>query len=164
MRTSRILITVFAAAFIFHIAFYFPQLPDSIESHFDGAGRPDGWMSKRSFLVLEIILLGSLLFEFLAIPWMIERLPDRWINLPNRDQWLSGERRAATFLTIRKFFEWFAVASFAVFTLSNHLVFAANLRREPLRSDLLITSLVVYFIFVAVWLIMFIAGFYRVEK
>ncbi|MGD9589435.1 MAG: DUF1648 domain-containing protein [Pyrinomonadaceae bacterium] len=164
MRPSRIIILVLAAAFFAHIAYYVPQLPATIASHFDGAGRADGWMSRNAFLILEAAILVLLFFEFLGIPWLIELLPERWINLPNRDHWLSAERRASSFLTIRKFFEYFAAVSLALLMIANHLVFNANLRGENLRSDLLIVVLTVYFVFVAVWLIMLIARFSRIKN
>ena len=31
------------------IAYFYPQLPDTVASRFDGAGRPNGWAPKGAF-------------------------------------------------------------------------------------------------------------------
>lgn len=161
MRVSRFIIVFLAALFIVHIGYFFPRLPDSVASHFDGVGRPDSWMNKGGFLALEVVILGSLVFQFLGIPWLIEKMPTRWINLPNRDHWLAPKRREASLLTIRIFFEWFAAVTLMFFLFVNQLVFTANIQAGYLNNEWLIAILIAYFAFVAIWLIMLITRFLR---
>lgn len=161
MRPSRLIAFILVALFVSHLVYFYPQLPETIASHFDGAGRADGWMTKRSFLVLEAVILGFILLEFVGVPWLIERMPNRWINLPNRDHWLSPSRRDGSLRAIRKMFEWFASAALVFLIFVNQLVFIANIHSENLNSAVFIGILIGYFAFVAVWLIMLVVRFRR---
>jgi Domain of unknown function (DUF1648) len=49
------------------VAYYYPRLPDNVASHFDWMGRPDGWMSKSSFLAFEFGLTVFLAVLFAAV-------------------------------------------------------------------------------------------------
>ena len=40
---------------ILQAAWYYPRLPETVASHFSGSGIPDGWMSKQSFLLIELM-------------------------------------------------------------------------------------------------------------
>ena len=73
-------------------AWYWPALPERVASHFDGAGRPNGWSSKESFVGL---MLGMTVFHaalFLGIEQLVRRAPAKWINLPHKEEWLAPAR------------------------------------------------------------------------
>lgn len=40
---------------ILQAAWYYPQLPEMVASHFGVSGKPDGWMSRQSFLLVELM-------------------------------------------------------------------------------------------------------------
>ena len=42
-------------------ASYSPRLPETLATHFDGAGRPNDWMSKHGFFGFHLALLGTTL-------------------------------------------------------------------------------------------------------
>ena len=72
------------------------HLPARVASHFDGAGRANGWMSRDAMLGWQ---LGTVLFiaaRFEGIVALQPLLPAEVVNLPHRDYWLAPERRAAT--------------------------------------------------------------------
>lgn len=77
-------------------AWYWPALPERVASHFDGAGRPNGWSSRGGFVGL---MLGMTVFHaalFLGIEQVVRRAPARWINLPHKEEWLAPGREART--------------------------------------------------------------------
>jgi serine/threonine-protein kinase len=77
-------------------AWHWPALPERVASHFDGAGRPDGWTSRGSFVGL---MLGMTVFHaavFLGLEQLVRRSPKRWINLPHKEEWLAPGREART--------------------------------------------------------------------
>lgn len=54
-----------------------PRLPDVVSMHFDLAGRPDGWGSRKSVLLLP----ATSLFLYVLLT-AVERLPPHWYNYP----------------------------------------------------------------------------------
>lgn len=156
---ARILIFLLLGLFVGQAMYYFSALPEHIASHFDGAGNPDGWMSRSSFFGLQAVLLVLLVTEFLVLPYIIERMPDSLINIPNKHHWLSVERRRETFGTIRRYLEWFAVATLTLFLFVNQLLYTANIEHKNLSGPWMWTILIVYFLFVIVWLIKFAMQF-----
>jgi serine/threonine-protein kinase len=100
MKPFRRVLVPFLLSYLLYGAFVFAtslDLPDPVASHFNGAGRPDGWMSRARYL-LFISLFGFCFPLVIAASTSITRLlPDRFINIPHRSHWLAPERRAATF-------------------------------------------------------------------
>ena len=72
---------------------YYPMLPEVVASHFDGAGRANGWMPRESFAVLYVLLFLVMGVLFVGGTQLLGRIPDGLINLPNREYWLAPERR-----------------------------------------------------------------------
>jgi uncharacterized membrane protein len=159
MAFSRMLLFILIGIFVAQSVYYFTALPEKVASHFDGTGTPDGWMSRSGFIALEAIILAILAFQFLALPYLIEKLPNSFMNIPHKDHWLSDERRVETFAFMRRYLEWFAAVSLLLFILINQLVYAANIERQNLQSGKMWVILVGYFVFVAVWLVMFVRHF-----
>ena len=70
-------------------------LPDLVASHFDGAGAPNGWMTRNAYrLVTMAFAVGLPLFVTLAIALCARLIPARYVNIPNKHYWLAPERRA----------------------------------------------------------------------
>ncbi len=159
MRLSRIVLLFLIGIFVAQISYYYPNLPETMASHFNGLGEPDGWMSKQSFILLEGVILAVIVFEFALLPLLIEKMPDSLLNLPNKDFWLAKERRAETFLTIRRSFEWFSILLLGLFIEVNQLVFTANINRENLPPGKMWLIIGAFLFFVAFWLINFTRRF-----
>lgn len=72
------------------------RLPDPVASHFDPAGDADGFMPRGLYIaiMMAVTVIVPLLVAIL-INIALHRRGAR-INLPNRDHWLSPERRAET--------------------------------------------------------------------
>lgn len=54
---------------------------------------PDRWGSPTSLLVAHGCVIGFGTVLFWALPELVRRAPQSMINLPNKDYWLSPERR-----------------------------------------------------------------------
>ena len=123
-----ILILAYAA----QIVYFYPQLPETIASHFDASGQANGFMSKNSFFVSFTILPAFLTAMFSLIPKWLPKMPDSMVNLPNKEYWLTPERREQTFARLGNFFAWLNVAVVAVFVAVNQIVLTANvMRKDP---------------------------------
>lgn len=113
------------------LAWFYPQLPAQIATHFNGRGAPDGWSSKTSFLLLQGVMLVLLPALFVGLALLLPRLPASMINLPHRDYWLAPARRAETLHTVSLFL--LVIGCIIVLFLGGlmHFVMAANLTPPP---------------------------------
>jgi serine/threonine-protein kinase len=99
-----------------------------LATHFDGTGRPNGWMS-RSFHLWFILVFGLTFPLLMAVILFLARfLPDRLINIPHRDYWLAAERRADTFAYLLRQSFWFACIGVCFVAGIHFLIVQANLR------------------------------------
>jgi ABC-type Fe3+-siderophore transport system permease subunit len=114
-----------------HIAWAAPRLPATVASHFDAAGHSNGWMSREAFLGLYAAMIPGLAVLFALAGGILERVPDRWINLPNKAYWLHPSRRAETFAYWRRWFAAFGGATLAFLIAVMHLAIRANLADPP---------------------------------
>ena len=64
---------------------YYPQLPAQLASHFDAAGRPNGWSSKSAYFALQAFIVLVLTLCFAALPaWLF--LDEASSNLDDASQ------------------------------------------------------------------------------
>lgn len=128
MKTSLpILFLLLVAAALAQALWQHDRLPARVATHFDLAGRADGWMSRdnQTKAHLGLVLFIAVMLEGLAR--LSPRLPDGLVNLPHRDYWLAPERRAATHAWIAGLFRLIGCVLMAFFLALFHLVYRANL-------------------------------------
>ena len=126
-KTATWLLVLLILAAAGHAAHYYPLLPETVASHFGLGGEADGWTSKSSFLtfyVVLIVLLGGLC---LGLAIWLPRFPDYLINLPNREYWLTPERRPAALAALTGNLLWLGCATMAFLIAVMHLTFLVNL-------------------------------------
>ena len=87
---SLICLTVFAAAFIIYTT---RSLPDTVATHFGSGNQASGWMSRQGYLLFTLgFMIGISTLVSVAVGTLPRKYP-QWTNVPNRDYWLSAERR-----------------------------------------------------------------------
>jgi uncharacterized membrane protein len=148
-------------AAVLQAVYYTPQLPETMASHFDAEGIPDGWSSKPVFLALYFAVLGMTVLIFAVLPAGLAHIPERWLSLPNKQYWWAPERRAATVAFIRGRMLALGAANVALAVFIHQLVIDANLMPEPRLSGAAFWALAIYAGYVAVWLALFVAWFWR---
>jgi uncharacterized membrane protein len=67
--------------------------PPQVPVHYGLNGTPDRWGSSMSLLVMHACIIGLGTLLFLALPEFVRRAPSSMLNLPNKEYWLSPERR-----------------------------------------------------------------------
>ena len=83
-------LTVFAVAFVIYTTRY---LPETVATHFGAGNQANGWMSRDFYLLFMLsFMIGISSFVSLAVGTLPRKFP-QWTNVPNRDYWLSVERR-----------------------------------------------------------------------
>jgi uncharacterized membrane protein len=96
--------------FVFSAATY-ADLPDPIPVHFDGQGRPNGWLDKSwwSWLALPLFALGLTVIMFASarlVDWT--RRHPRWLNMPHKQEFLAlpAHRQAPIWRMMRQIVLW----------------------------------------------------------
>jgi uncharacterized membrane protein len=136
---SRQLPTILFLAMVVCVAtavvLMWPHLPARLATHFNAAGAANGWSSKDQLLKMLLSELAPFLVLFVAAGWF-RRLPDRFMNLPNKEYWLAPARREATFAAFRDWMRWFLIVVFGLLAFMMLEVLRENLAPAP-RLDLL---------------------------
>jgi uncharacterized membrane protein len=160
MKASRILLLIGMALAVLQIAHYYPLMPETMASHFDGAGRPNGYQSRGAFFALTAVMLGAVVAIFIGLASLIRLLPTSWVNLPHREYWLAPERRESSVEFIGRQMEGFGVATLLLLLLVVQAAIEANLAPQPrIDSDSMWLVLVLYFLYTAVWMVRFLRHF-----
>jgi uncharacterized membrane protein len=137
-RAPLCALTVLGFAWAAHLAYFLPQLPEPIASHFAGNGQPDGWMSRAGFVGFEACLVGFMAGVFLGVGWLGRRYGATLIHVPNREYWFAPERSEASSARLLQALLWLLAGVVAFVIAVNQLVFEANRSRAGLSgADLL---------------------------
>ncbi len=131
---SFIALLASAAAGVLVLSYHWRRLPEQVASHFSGSGVADGWMSRDThfFMASGLVVFLTLMFVVLAVA--IQKLDPKWINIPNKDHWFSGELEGRTRLDLSAWSYWYGAAMNVFLLFVFHLVYLANLS-SPVKMD-----------------------------
>ena len=162
MRSRRSALLLLASLVLVALvsAWWYPQLPEVVASHFNGSGVADGWMSKDMFfLVMALAGVGSALCVA-GGAWIVRVVDPSRLNLPNKDYWLAPQRREQALDRMQSLllqYSWVTVVGVAACL---HLVASTNLMPEPvLPNGPFLAGLAAYLLYTAVWLAWLLVGF-----
>jgi uncharacterized membrane protein len=135
-RWAATLLLAIAAATAVRCALVWPWLPETVASHFDARGEPNGFQPRSAFVAFA---LGSQLLVvavFALLPALLHRIPPRWINLPHKDAWLRSGRFDEALDRYAAWSLWFGCATAALLLAIFELAIQANLTRRPMDATL----------------------------
>jgi uncharacterized membrane protein len=159
-RMPLIVFLVLCALCVAQALYYYPQLPDKVASHFGASGQPDSWSTRNFFVAFYLMAVGFTASMFLAIHFGMSKMPASLINLPNKDYWLSPERRQQTSGFMSRQLLWFGCATLLLLLDIFYQSFQVHLgRAEGLSHPML--SLGLYIGFSVVWSIGLMIKFSR---
>lgn len=158
MRVRHLALIVLVLLFLVQNLYYYPILPSIMASHFDGGGVANGFASKNAFFLLEFVGFVLIAAEMALLPWLTGKMPDAFINLPNKAFWLAPDQRLYAFAKFKTYFQWFGVGLLTLAICVNQLVYNANLTRESLDQGIWVV-LGLYLLFVVIWMIKFVRAF-----
>ena len=148
LRTPQALILLIVAA-VAQLAWLAPGMPDRVATHFDGAGNPNGWMSRAGMAGFQLTILAVMGGTFLGLPVLLNRLPTTMINIPHREYWLSPERRAGSMTALRN---WMAVMGcgvvFLLMAVTRMLHHANRMTPPRLSSGVFVVCLAAFLLYV----------------
>ena len=158
-----VLITLLVVA-VAQVAHYYPQLPGKVATHFGGSGQPDGSSPKNTFVLMNTILFGSLSLLFIAIAWLIPKLPASLINIPHKEYWLAPERKQQTLQSFGAQVLWLNNATMAFLLLLFNLIIRKNLSGAPRLGAVFWILFASYMIFVIVWAVVMYLRYLNLPK
>src|ERR1700692_516377 len=144
--------------------YYAQRLPDIVGSHFGTSGFASAWQTKMAFFTVELTVIVVATIVSFAVPRLIAAMPASAINLPNKEFWLSPERREDTISFLRSQMAWFGCALLAFLLFVMELVFRANLQPPPrLNNAAFVPALLAFLAFSSTWTIRLVFHFSRTE-
>ena len=162
MSKSRLALVLLLLAVAAHIAYYYGRVPDSLASHFGGSGRPNAWSSRTAFFGLYAALALLMAAVFGYMPLILARMSASSFNIPHREYWLSGERRAESLAFIGDRMARMGSATLLFMMAMMQLVIVTNFRQPPtLPTAPFLIVMGAYMINLAVWILRFRGHFKR---
>ena len=158
--TSRIILLLSGMSGIVLAIVLFSGSPEHVAIHFNATGQPDGWASREMNLALWVIVHLFLTGMFYTMPMALDKTPDCYISLPNRDYWLAPERRSMTITLFAHYMYVFGSAMNMFFIAIGYLVFQANMQPPyALNNAIMYGLLGVFLLFTIIWLMLFYRRF-----
>jgi uncharacterized membrane protein len=111
--------------------YYYPQLPETVASHFSGSGTPNGWSSRQEFFGIYWGMVVVMLLVLYGLPLLYRRFPKISSNIPNKEYWMAPERREETFAFLSARMHWFANATIVFLISTMQLVILTNFDAQP---------------------------------
>jgi uncharacterized membrane protein len=144
---------------ILQVIYYYPQVPNTVASHFDGLGSPNAWSSKNGFFGLYLAMILLLVIVFIFAPAWSESRIRFGMKIPNRDYWLAPERLQQTKEFFRRQMIIMGVVHLLLAIYTIQLAILANLSQQLRLHSSIAWALGLYFTFIIGWLIHFYMHF-----
>ncbi|MGA2445388.1 MAG: DUF1648 domain-containing protein [Opitutaceae bacterium] len=126
-------------------AWYYPQLPGLVATHFDATGRANGWMPPAHFFQSRVVFTLGFTAFFAALAFAAAQLPAPLIPLPHKEYWLNPRQRDETKRQITNMILSSGCGGLAFFLFCYQRVHQANLNGPhhltPSFGVILITAL-----------------------
>ncbi|HEY7680451.1 MAG TPA: DUF1648 domain-containing protein [Terriglobia bacterium] len=152
MKAQHWVLVLLLAAIALQSLYYYPQLPDTVASHFGGAGQPNGWSYKAVFFWTYLGMVFLMVLVFYGLPVVCRKFPSASLNVPHKEYYLAPERRAETLAAFTPRLHWMGNATVGFQLGVFQLAIEANLpgqRGLPLTSFLVLLG--AFLAFVGIW-------------
>ena len=153
-----IILLLIAMVFVWSTA---AELPLTVASHFDAAGRPNAFMTRSGYIRFMLCLCVGLPVLVVAILAMVYSRASE-LKLPNREYWMAPQRidRTRSFLVAHGV--WLGSLLVVLSCLVHWLELGANLRQPPhLSSQTFAVCMLAFLIAMAAWIAILMFAFRR---
>jgi len=141
-------LTVFAVAFVIYTTRY---LPETVATHFGAGNQANGWMSRDFYLLFMLsFMIGISSFVSLAVGTLPRKFP-QWTNVPNRDYWLSVERRDESLKYLNAHGKRLGCLIVMMMLGMHYTILIANHMRPPMLPVSTFSSVLFGFVLALIW-------------
>jgi hypothetical protein len=95
------LFSLLGALFVGHAIYHYFILPEQVATHFRFSGEPDAWGPKTVFFLWYFIITGFCIAMFVVVNRALRPGHLSWLNIPEKEYWLSPERIHDTLKYVR---------------------------------------------------------------
>lgn len=133
MKRHFLSIALAAAALMFVVTHFIwlGDLPQKLATHFDGAGKANGWMTRQQHGALMLIFGLAVPGFILGLIWLMRMLPSNLLNVPNPDYWRAPENYPKACAIMLKWAQCLALGELIWITLLNRQIVLANQIKPP---------------------------------
>jgi uncharacterized membrane protein len=140
-------------------------LPENIASHFNGAGVPNGFMSKEGYIQFMLLFaVGIPTLTVCSISFAMS-FASASINIPNKEYWLSVQNRTQTILFLKSQVAYLGILIASFIAYIHWLLLKANSTQPPqLPNSLFFVGMSVFLLSILWWGLWLVLKFVRVPK
>jgi uncharacterized membrane protein len=106
---------------------YYNRLPATVALHFNISNNADSRMNRETFLIIQLSTITILSIMIFLWSFLLPRLPKSLINLPNKDYWLSDEKKGETYSIFQRSMYWSGSFTLMLINLVIQEVYNANI-------------------------------------
>jgi uncharacterized membrane protein len=157
-----VLVEIVVAAFILYTI---GNLPENIASHFNGAGMPNGFMSRAGYTRFMLVFAVGIPALVVCSISLVVRLASGSINVPHKEYWLSPENKASAIQFLQGHVAGLGILIASFMAYIHWLLIKANSVQPPLLpNNLLFAGLGIFLVSMLLWALWLVVRFMRVPK
>ncbi len=139
-------------------------LPDTLATHFNAAGKANGWMSIDAYVLYACLIPVGFMALFGLPVWLMWRYPSVQPNVPNKAYWMKPENRGRALGMIARSMLWMSSLLVLFVGALHWQVMLANRVSPPtFPSGTMTLVLVVFFTVLILWIVNLIYGFTKLD-
>lgn len=133
MKRRFTLLALVLAALVFAITHFIwlADLPEKLATHFDAAGKANGWMTRQDHGLFMLLTGLGLPAFILCLIWLMRFLPPSLLNVPRPDYWRAPENYPKACAIMLLWAQWLATGELLWMTQLNHQIVLANHLKPP---------------------------------
>jgi len=162
MRFARLLFIAVVLFCALETARLWYLAPENMAAHFNAQGNSDRFVSKFEFFSSQaqpvlVVFVSGLVLQFLPLI-----LPPEWINMPNRQDWLTNpERRKGVTERLSSFGAVFFALVFLVMQVGFELAVLANLQKPVAFATQIMIPVIIGFFILSFMLLFWLGKSFR---
>ncbi|HEX2218237.1 MAG TPA: DUF1648 domain-containing protein [Gemmatimonadales bacterium] len=161
LSSGKMAFWILATGLVVVLAATFDLLPPVVASHFDAAGAPNGWSSRRVHSLVILMIGVGLPLMIVGLVRFLTRSGPEGLNIPAREYWTRPEHGGEAVRRVRAYMWWLGGVMAGTALVVHVLVLAANRSQPPhLRNDLMYLMLAAVLLVIGVWAL----GWYRLLR
>lgn len=110
--------------------YFYPLLPQKMASHFSFSNHPSNWIPKSSFVILFVWMYLLITIFVIGFAVLLPRIPDNFINIPNREFLLQPARKDKTLSYISNYLVSIGSLTILLFVVIDYFIFRANIDKS----------------------------------